>query len=255
MPTFPHSSQKGTVPGWYHLMNFQKKTMCWGRSVLLRVLKFYSLHIFLLTWWTLFFGATRCTKGATGWRRIHLQRCPWSNKQHILRAWELSHAQGLQHIQLYIQWSSQVVLALLSVSHQSLLCTVNAVMRGALYGLLLTTSRWEHKQAQGTRQGKSVPMICVKNLWLLFFFVPMCLAVWHFIFVPCFSLFPDHPKWFTQPVFYFYHHKVGKAQWSKTGNGNFPGKGWRGTKRRKHAWIERLFTGDGHTALGIYPHL
>lgn len=71
----------------------------------------------------------------------------------------------------------KVVLALLAVPHQSLLLEVTAVTRGALYGLLFTKPRWEHKQAQGMRQGNSVPMTCGKNMWLFFSFVPMCLAV------------------------------------------------------------------------------
>jgi len=32
-------------------------------------------------------------------------------------------------------------------------------------------------------------------------------------------------------------------------------KGWGGTKKRKPAWPERHSVGDGHAALGIYPHL
>lgn len=112
----------------------------------------------------------------------------------------------------------------------------------------------EHK-ARGS--GSLSPMTHGDNLWLLLLFVLMCLAVWHFLFAP--SVFPlsmpSRMVFLACSPFLFYHCKIGKAEWSKIGDGNSPSKGWEGTKKRKPDWTERHSMADGHTAPGIYPHL
>lgn len=84
MPAFLQGSQKGMMPGWYNLMNFQKKTMCWCKSVPFRVWKLSSLHDYLFRCWALFFSTNAVTKRPTAWRKIHRQRYLWSNKWHLL---------------------------------------------------------------------------------------------------------------------------------------------------------------------------
>lgn len=147
----------------------------------------------------------------------------------------------------------KVVLHLLAIPHQSLLCKVIVLTRGALCELLLTKPRWELKWAQGTRLS---PWLAARICDFCSYLSPCALQFDILFLYPVFPL--SRPSKMVFPacsLFLLYHHKVGKAELSKTGDGNFPGKGWRGTKRRQPAWTERHSTGDGLIALGIYTHL
>lgn len=129
-----------------------------------------------------------------------------------LRGWELSHAQGLEHIQPKIQWISLCCSccmcpeqAFLSGPHQSPLCKVIALMMGALYGLLLTNksisvNTSEHK-AQSSRNLS--PMNLSEIYDLLVFPHVHCSLTFPFCSLS-FYLFPCHLKWFSQFVLHFF---------------------------------------------------
>lgn len=147
-----------------------------------------------------------------------------------------------------------VALALLAVPHQSLL------WKWLLSQGELSVDFCSQSPGGNTSKHKAGE-VCPHDLWkricdFCFYLFPRALQSESLVLQPVFPLStPSKMVYPASILFLFYHHKVGKAEWSKTGDGNFPGKGWRGTKRRKPAWTERHFTGDGHTALGIYPHL
>ena len=143
--------------------------------------------------------------------------------------WELSHAQGLEHIQPEIQQSSQ-----------SCSCCVRpelALLVGPSFIPVQrdVLSKWElfldfHSQSLGANtsehkpqgSGSPSPMTHGNNQQLLFMFVLFCLAVWHFHFSPSvFRLSMPSKMVFPacSPVL-LYHHKVGKAEWCKIGDGN-----------------------------------
>lgn len=90
----------------------------------------------------------------------------------------------------------------------------------------------EHKWAQGTKQWKFVPYEQWWNPWLAHF-SSCALQSDIFFFAPFFPLSMPPEIFFPAcSLFLFYHCKVGKAEWSKIGDGNSPGKSWVGIKKR-----------------------